>query len=88
MTMFSPDDIQARVRKQPFTPLRIVTSAGQTFDIHHPDLVMIGRRELTVGRASADHPTQYEQQTRIAIMHLTALEALPTATPPKGNGQQ
>jgi hypothetical protein len=58
--MFSPDDIKARVRVQPFHPFRIVTSAGQTFDVYHPDLVLIGRRDLIVGRASTEDAETYE----------------------------
>jgi hypothetical protein len=86
--MFSPDDIQARIRRRPFTPLRIVTSSGETFDVYHPDVVMVGRRDITVGMASAEHPGQYERQTRIAIMHVTALEDLPVPTPPGGNDRE
>jgi hypothetical protein len=86
--MFTADDIQARVRQQPFVPLRIVTSAGETFDVYHPDLIMVGRRSLTIGTASAENPTQYELTTRVAILHITALADLPNPVPPTGNGQQ
>jgi len=41
--MFTPDGIQARVRERPFVPLRIVTSAGQAFDIYHPDFMQHSR---------------------------------------------
>ena len=85
--MFTADDIQARVRGRPFVPLRIITSAGQTYDIYHPDLIMIGRRALIVGTASAENPTHFEQTTRLAIRHVTALEDLPSPTPLAGNGQ-
>lgn len=85
--MFTADDIQARVRMRPFVPIRIVTSAGQTFDIYHPDLIMVGRRELTVGKASTENPTQYEQQTRIALIHVNTIEDLPRPALPGGNGQ-
>ena len=85
--MFTADDIQARVRQRPFAPLRIVTSAGQSFDIYHPDLVMIGRRSLTIGTASSENPTHYDQVTQVALLHVTALETLPSPTPPQGNGQ-
>jgi hypothetical protein len=84
--MFTPDEIQARVRERPFVPLRIMTSAGQAFDVYHPDLIMIGRRSLTIGTASAENPRQYERTTRVAVMHVTALEDLPTPTPPGGDG--
>lgn len=86
--MFTADAIQARVRQQPFVPLRITTSAGQMFELHHPDLIMIGRWELMLGTASSKNPTQYEQTTRVAIMHVTALEDLPLASPSTGNGQE
>ena len=76
--MFSPDDIQSRIRQAPFRPVRIIISSGQMFDIFHPDLVMIGRRDIMVGMASSDNPAQYERTTRVPIMHITALEDLPS----------
>ena len=86
--MFTADDIQSRVRERPFVPLRIVTSAGPMFDIRHPDLIMVGRRSLAIGTASPDNPTQYEQITRVPILHVTALQDLPSPTTPDGDGQQ
>jgi hypothetical protein len=86
--MFTVEEIQARVRTQPFVPLRIVTSSGQFFDVYHPDLIMIGRRSLEVGTASADNPTVYEHVTRVAIMHVTALQGLPAQPSQAGNGQK
>jgi hypothetical protein len=76
--MFSPDDIQKRLHQSPFIPVRIIISSGQTFDIFHPDLVLIGRRDMIIGMAAAENPTQYEQTTRVPLMHITALEDLPT----------
>ncbi len=86
--MFTADQIQSRVRGRPFEPLRIVTSAGQTFDIYHPDLIMVGQRDLIVGQAGKKNPGIYQQVSRIAIMHITALEDLPPTAPPQGNGEQ
>jgi hypothetical protein len=84
--MFSADDIQSRIRQRPFAPVRIVTSTGQTYDIYHPDLIMIGRRALIVGLPSAENPSQFEQVTRVAILHVTELQDLPMQVPPGGNG--
>lgn len=75
--MFNADDIQARIKEQPFVPVRIVTSSGQMFNVYHPDLVMVGRRSLTIGTASTENPRQYELTTRVAVMHVTALQDLP-----------
>jgi hypothetical protein len=85
--MFTSDDIQARVRTRPFTPFRIVTSSGQSFDIFHPDLIMVGRRDLTVGTASSENATQYDLTSRVAILHIAALQDLPTPAASGGNGQ-
>jgi hypothetical protein len=77
--MFSSDDIQKRLRQSPFVPVRIIISSEQTFDVYHPDLVLVGRRDMIIGMASSENPSQYEQTTRVPIMHVTALADLPTA---------
>ena len=75
--MFTADDIQARVRQRPFLPMRLVTTTGESYDIYHPDLIMVGRRSLIIGTASAENPSQFEQVTRVAILHVTELRDLP-----------
>lgn len=83
--MFSADGIQARLHERPFQPLRIVTSTGQTYDVYHPDLVLVGRRFLIIGTPSAENPAQADQVTRLAVLHVTELRDLPTpAAPPNG----
>ena len=86
--MFTADDIQARVRERPFVPLRIVTSAGQSFDIFHPGLIMVGRRALVLGTSSSENPSQFDQVTRVAILHVTAVHDLPVQPSQTGNGQK
>lgn len=84
--MFSAEDIQARLRIKPFKPFRIIASEGQRFDVHHPDLVMVGRRDLTIGFPDPANPTVYDRQTQIALVHVVALDNIPVPTPPT-NGQ-
>ncbi len=79
--MFSPDDIQARLRQQPFVPMRIVTTTGQTYDIHHPELLMVGRHFVFVGLPNKENPTQADQVTYVAIIHVTEMRDLPTSAP-------
>jgi hypothetical protein len=47
--MLTADDIRDRVRSRPFRPLRIVTSSGEAYDGLHPDLIMMGQHDITVG---------------------------------------
>jgi hypothetical protein len=86
--MFNAQQIKARLREQPFKPLRIVTSSGQAYDIGHPDLVLVGRNELMIGTASNDMPQFYADVSRVALMHVTDLQDLPrSASKPTANGE-
>jgi hypothetical protein len=85
--MFTPDDVFQRVQRRPFVPLRIVTSAGEQFDIYHPDLVLVGERDITVGTASTQNPRDYSTVSWLAIVHITALVDLPAVARPQANGE-
>jgi hypothetical protein len=75
--MFRPDDIQVRLRERPFRPLRLIASEGLRYDINHPDLVLVGQRDLTIGHPSPDNPQLYDRLTRVALVHLVGMEDLP-----------
>ncbi len=85
--MYTAEDIQARLRQKPFRPLRIIASEGLRYEIHHPDLVFVGRHDLQIGFPSSENPTIYDGVTRVALVHIVALEDLPAPESP-GNGQQ
>jgi hypothetical protein len=76
--MFRSEDILARLQQKPFSPLRIRASEGQVFDIRHPDLVLVGTRDLTILFPGPDNPKIYDRMTRVALVHVVALEDLPT----------
>jgi hypothetical protein len=84
--MFTAEEIQARLRKQPFKPLRIIASEGLHFDIKHPDLVLVGRHDLSIGTPDPITPTIYSGVVRVALVHVVALEDLPVTTSQSGNG--
>src|SRR5436305_284119 len=63
--MFRPDDIQARLRERPFRPLRLIVSEGLRYDIVHPDLVLVGQRDLTIGSPSPANPQLYDRLTQV-----------------------
>lgn len=83
--MFTADDIRARLKGHPFTPTRIVTTTGQTYDVYHPDLVLVGRQFLIIGTPSQENPSHAEQATRVALLHITEMQDLPSPAQP-GNG--
>ena len=85
--MFTAKEVYHRVKAAPFIPVRIRTSDGISYDVFHPDLVIVGPRFVMVGTASAEGPEYAELVTRIAMIHISALEDLPIPTKPGGNGE-
>lgn len=79
--MFRPEQIQDRLRERPFQPLRLVASEGLRFDILHPDLVLVGQRDLTIGFPSPNNPQLYDRLIRVALVHVIGMEDLPMAPP-------
>jgi hypothetical protein len=81
--MFRAEDIQTRLREKPFRPLRIIAREGPRYDIHHPDFILVGQRDLSIGFPSAANPALYDQLVRVALVQVVALEdlAAPAASP-------
>ena len=86
--MFRPEQIRERVREQPFVPIRIVTSSGESYEVHHPDMIWVGAREIHVGIPSAWRPEFFDGISRVSLRQITAIEDLPRRQGPKGNGQR
>jgi len=84
--MFRAEDIQARLREQPFRPFRFVASEGLRYEIQHPDLVFVGSRDLMIGYATPERPTVYDRVVRVALVHIVGLEDIPAAAPKSNNG--
>jgi hypothetical protein len=76
--MFRPQDIKNRLKERPFRPLRIIASEGLHYDIHHPDLVLVGQRDVVIGLPGADDPEIYDGVVRVALVHVVALEEIPS----------
>jgi hypothetical protein len=78
--MLSVADFQERVRERPFVPFRIVTSCGESFDVRHPELLVIGTHWVMAGTGSRRDPTVWDQSVRVPRLHAAAIEDLPAAT--------
>jgi hypothetical protein len=78
-----PDDVLELVRRQPFTPFRIHVTGGDTYDIHHPDQLIVLRSRV-VFPASGDSGIP-ERLDHVALVHVVRLEELP-ANPSVGSG--
>jgi len=85
--MFTPEDILTKLRRRPFKPLRVVATTG-TYEIYHPDLVLVGRRYVEIGTAAAENPETFDTISSVALIHIAELQDLPSeAKPGGGNGK-
>ena len=74
--MITSADIRERVAQKPFNPFRIVTSSGQTYNVRHPEFVMIGKRTVVVGQPIHDDDPEWDLAQLVSVLHITALEPM------------
>ncbi|MBY0521769.1 MAG: hypothetical protein K2R98_00130 [Gemmataceae bacterium] len=64
------------VQAAPFRPFRIRMNSGRTFDIHHPEMVRVGRRDLLVFTFVGDSPEVYDRWENLSLILIESLSPL------------
>lgn len=67
-----PEEIREFTRKQPFAPYRIYITDGKTYDIYHPDQVIVLRSRLIIG-VGGDNDVPHHSE-HIALIHIVLIE--------------
>ncbi len=70
-----PNDIIAHLRKEPFQPVRIFISDGKSYDVGHPEMMMVGRSEVVIGLQS-DGDEVYDCFAYCDPVHITRIEPI------------
>ena len=77
--MSSKDVLQA-LRKRHFEAFRIQDSDVTTYDVRHPELVMVGKGEVIIGiPANGDADPIYDRAESVSLGHVVKL--LPAPAP-------
>ena len=79
------EELHDTARRQPFEPFRITLTTGATYDIRHPDLIMVGRRSATIGITQDAAGIAYDRTVKVDLLHIVAIEEL-TAPPTTSDG--
>ncbi len=67
---------------EPFRPLRIKMTRGETFEIRHPEMVAIGRSTAHVFTwMSEDNEDTKEREREISILLIGSIEPVKIAAP-------
>ena len=75
------EELQEAVHRQPFLPFRVVLTTGETFDIRHPDLIMVGRRSAILGITNDPTATAFDRTFRVDLFHIVGVQDLPVQSP-------
>ena len=57
----------------PFRSFRIRMNSGRTFDIRHPEMVRVGRRDLLIFTFVSDDPEVYDQWESLSLVLIESL---------------
>lgn len=74
------EELHEAARGQPFKPFRVVLTTGATYDVHHPDLIMVGRRSAIIGIANEPTGTAYDRTIKVDLLHVVGIEELPVSS--------
>ena len=74
------DELYSVLKQQPFGALRVYVSDGSSYDITHPDQVMVSRRASFIGM-SGDGQGPFQQIAIVANIHITRVEPLKRRKP-------
>lgn len=74
-------DLKEAVHRQPFQPFRIVLTTGATYDVLHPDLLMVGLRSAIVGITNNPDGTSYDRTIKVDLLHVVGIEDLSVPSP-------
>ncbi len=82
-----PQELRGLIRARPFVPFRLTLTDGRKFDVHHPDLVIVGTGVVIIGipQAGTEDPFM-ERSITVSLLHVVSTEPLAATAPTKGNG--
>ena len=82
----SPNDIQLHLKRQPFQTIRLTLTDGRTYEVRHPEMVLLGRTALILGlMGSTNDDLVYDRAVDISLLHIMQIEVLGTPVSPSAN---
>jgi len=80
-----PDDLREFTQRRPFLPFRVTLTDGRTYEVRHPELVMVGRSSVVIGLpAPGTDDVIYDRAVTVSLLHVMQVEAVQAPTQPTG----
>lgn len=64
----TPQEVLRDIQAQPFRPFRIRMKSGSSFDIRHPEMVRVGKRDLLIFTFVSDSPDVYGRWENVSLL--------------------
>jgi hypothetical protein len=71
-----PEELRELLNTQPFVPLRIHITDGKTFDINHPDFVLVLRSRVDIGMPQDPESGILDRVEHYSLLHIVRVEEL------------
>jgi hypothetical protein len=71
-----PEELRELLNTQPFVPLRIHMTDGRTFDINHPDFVLVLRSRVDIGIPQDLESGILDRVEHCSLLHIVRVEKL------------
>jgi hypothetical protein len=71
-----PEELTKLLRTRPFIPLRIIMTDGQTYDIRHPEMVIVLRQRVDIGVLPDPAMEVAEGVVHCSLLHIVRVEEL------------
>jgi hypothetical protein len=75
------EELMELLGARPFVPLRIHMTDGQTYDIRHPERVLVLRHRAVIGLQPDPSSGVLERAAHCSLLHIVRVEELPPTTP-------
>jgi hypothetical protein len=82
----APDELRDHLVRRPFQAFRLFTTDGATYEVRHPDLLLVGKRSAVVGLTSKPEDVLYERTAHVDLLHIVRVEPLTAPSKRKSNG--
>jgi hypothetical protein len=73
------DNLRERLRRQPFKPFRVHLSDGKSYDVLHPEMMLLTKSWVSIAiyDSTPDREAVPDRDVHISPMHITSTEDLP-----------
>ena len=83
-----PQDLLDALRRRPFVPFRLDVSEGATYEIRHPEMMLVGLASVIIAIPADPASPYYHRTETVAARHIVRIVPLEQPVTPGGNGEK